>query len=108
MSNWIPLKTHGAALLPRGTLFKFPAGYPFEPFVVMMLCEVDGSLGLIAITGYKAGIRPTVVFPDEGVPSGPGGGVDPQWLVANWTARVWEDSNLEEVLVHEPLTVEHL
>ena len=108
MSTWIPIKTHSGEFLPRGTIFKFSAGHPFERSVVMMLCETNGSLGLIAITGYKAGIRPTVVFPQEAFPEGPGSGIDPQWLVANWNTRVWEDADLDAVFVREPLTADDL
>jgi Immunity protein 45 len=108
MAKWIPLLLYSGDPLIRGTLFKFPRGYPFERNVVMMLCEAGGRLGLITITGYKAGIRPVVVFPEEALADGPGSGISPQWLVSNWKFHVWEDANLDDVLIRERLSADEL
>jgi hypothetical protein len=52
-------------------------GYPFETVVNVMVTRVGSGLGLMTITGYKAGIAPWWVAPAEAVS---GSGLDAGWL----------------------------
>lgn len=66
--GWLRLSKNKATTLPRGALIRFTASYPFESEVVMMVCDAPHDskrLGLITISGYKAGINCYVAFPDE-------------------------------------------
>ncbi|MBN3755508.1 hypothetical protein G3N95_21370 [Paraburkholderia sp. Tr-20389] len=88
--------------IERGSLLRFAAGYPFEEYVVMMVCEApdkSGRLGLIAISGYKAGINCYVVFPEEASPSQ----LSTRWLIDNWHNGVWPGGDLSNVEFRAPL-----
>ncbi|KAK45804.1 hypothetical protein BG58_15490 [Caballeronia jiangsuensis] len=88
--------------IERGSLLRFAAGYPFEDRVVMMVCEApdqSGQLGLIAISGYKAGINCYVVFPSEASTDC----LSARWLIENWQHWVWPDGDVNDVEVCAPL-----
>lgn len=90
----------------RGCLIKFNSEYPFEEKVVMMFCEVPRSLGkfgLITITGYKSGINPYFVFPDDVVEKG----AIRDWLVQYWSGFAL-GSNIDEALIRECLSYDEL
>lgn len=95
--------------LERGYLIKFPAKYPFEDFVVMMVCgypENGKSLsaaGLITITGYNSGINSFVVFPDEVCNK-----LSNRWLIENWNKWIFPEGGVKDVLVREPLQASEL
>lgn len=66
----------------------------------MMICEApdkSGRLGLIAISGYKAGINCYVVFPERPSQSD----VSARWLINNWKIWVWPGGNVNEVEVRD-------
>jgi hypothetical protein len=68
VTEWEKLVDTKKDSLRRGALIKFPASHPFEGMVVMMVWQEFGKalpMGLITITGYKAGINPYVTFPVE-------------------------------------------
>ena len=107
MSKWEKLTEYASAHLQRGALLKFRAGYPFEDQVVMMVCEAPDKSprkGLIAITGYKAGINCYVLLPCENV----SGDLETKWLLENWQQWVWPGGNVEDVEIREALAVEDL
>jgi hypothetical protein len=67
-TGWLRLAENKTIMLSRGALLRFPASYPFEDEVVMMVCDAPHdpkTLGLITISGYKAGINCYVAFPDD-------------------------------------------
>ncbi|MCA8263704.1 Imm45 family immunity protein [Burkholderia multivorans] len=102
MTNWKKLTESSDSTVKRGTLLRFPAGEAFEDRVVMMVCEAPnqmGRLGLMAISGYKAGINCYVVFPEH---SG-SDCISIQWLIENWQMWVWPEGDVNEVEVREPL-----
>ncbi|MFM0393910.1 Imm45 family immunity protein [Paraburkholderia phytofirmans] len=102
MMTWKKLIESADPEMKRGTLLRFAAGQPFESHVVMMVCEAPDKsdrLGLITISGYKAGINCYVVFPKETSPYH----VSTRWLIDNWQLWVWPDGDVHEVEVHEPL-----
>ncbi|MFC3627493.1 Imm45 family immunity protein [Vogesella amnigena] len=105
---------NGDEEMPRGTLFKFPAIYPFEDAVVMMLCmnpgNVDFPMSLVAITGYKAGINPYQNLPGVCITgSGDNRHFDIQWLIMNWSYWVYPDCDVGSVLVRNiPLNVDEI
>ena len=107
MMIWAKLIDFEKDFLKRGCLLKFPAKYPFENQVVMMVSEGFGNSSetcLVSITGHKAGINPYVIFPSSELPNG----LEKRWLVKNWNHYVWEEGNIKDVLVRDPLSAEEL
>lgn len=99
--------------LPRGTLLKFPAKYPFESIVVMMLCEQRGEKdewphALVTITGHKAGINPLQFLPSESGISNGSASVSRVWLVENWAQWCYPDCNVSDVWTRSPLAADEL
>ena len=105
--NWTKLTEFNKEFLSRGALLKFPAKYPFESHVVMMICEGPernfNCKCLLTITGHKSGINPYVVFPES-----PDGNLRRNWLIENWNKWVWPDGNITDVLIGGPLDASEL
>lgn len=102
MTTWKKLIESTDPELKRGMLLRFAAGQSFESHVVMMVCEdpdKSDRLGLITISGYKAGINCYVVFPKEASPYQ----VSTRWLIDNWQLWVWPDGDVTEVEIRESL-----
>ncbi len=98
--NWIRLSENKSTVISRGSLIKFTASYPFENEVIMMVCEAPhsrSSLGLITITGYKAGINCYVVFPDAA--RSDEAAICNQWLYDNWQHWVWPESSPDDIFI---------
>lgn len=108
MMSWQLLIESRLEVLDRGSVLKFPAGYPFENEVVLMVCEEPESAGLgralMAITGYKAGINCHVIFPRELMISG----LKRNWLVQNWINWVYPEGDVRKVLVKRSLEVKDI
>lgn len=107
--KWEKLVSYSCLSLHRGDLLKFPASYPFEDEVVMMVCEGRGgsmSRCLITITGYKAGINCYQALPDECITENCF--VDVKWLVENWNKWVWPEGDVNDVSVREGLSASEL
>ena len=98
MAKWIPLLLYSGDPLIRGTLFKFPRGYPFERNVVVdalrsgRTVRAHHDYWVQSRDSSSCGVR-------EALADGPGSGISPQWLVSNWKFHVWEDANLDDVLI---------
>lgn len=105
LKNWVKLIDIKNESLSKGTLLKFPAKYPFENEVVMMICQSPDKDGLclITITGYKAGINcyqklaDLEVFVDIPV----------HWLIKNWHKWVYLECDVEDAWIHKTLEVSH-
>lgn len=99
--KWIKLIDYKELNIQRGTLLKFKASYPFEDYVVMMVCEGQAinTFGLITITGFKAGINLYVQFPEECIENG----LSVDWLIKNWSYWVWSEGDVNDVWIHETL-----
>jgi hypothetical protein len=101
--SWEALVSSSIVEVERGYMLKFPATYPFENEVVMMVCEEPDSAGmgrsLMTITGYKAGINCYVTFPRELMKNG----LSRRWLIDNWSNWVVPDGNVETVYVRQNL-----
>jgi hypothetical protein len=98
--GWLRLEESKTISLTRGALVRFPASYPFEEEVVMMVCEAPhnrSSLGLITITGYKAGINCYVAFPDSTLNES--ATISAQWLYDNWQHWVWPEGSPDDVWI---------
>ena len=107
MMNWTRLVEYSESEVKRGALLRFAAGQPFEDHVVMMVCEApdkSGRLGLMAISGYKAGINCYVVFPEEAAPYQ----LLTKWLIDNWQKWVWPGGDVNEVMVRDPFEAQEI
>ncbi|SEJ87640.1 Imm45 family immunity protein [Paraburkholderia diazotrophica] len=106
MTNWKKLVDRSESELQRGTLLRFPAGHPFEGNVVMMVCESPdkSGLGLITITGYKAGINCYVGFPKEAGTAT----LSVEWIVNNWRLWVWPDGDVDHAEYRNALEADEI
>ena len=98
--SWLQLSKQNHLNLSRGSLIRFKASYPFEDEVIMMICEAPdchSNLGLMTITGYKAGINCYVIFPESARDDD--ATISSQWLLQNWRKWVWPDGNPDDVWV---------
>ncbi|GHU03338.1 hypothetical protein FACS1894158_01540 [Betaproteobacteria bacterium] len=81
----------------RGTVFRFPAEYPFEPIVDFMMIEDHDSPAfykLICSSGYHAG-QTELVFPIEAKHSS--GGISVEWLKSNWSKWIYANCAMENI-----------
>lgn len=98
--SWLQLSKQNHLNLSRGSLIRFKALHPFEDEVIMMICEAPdchSNLGLMTITGYKAGINCYVIFPESARDDD--ATISSQWLLQNWRKWVWPDGNPDDVWV---------
>lgn len=99
--DWVSLRDHQGEI-ERGAVFRLPAQWPYEETVEFMVAEISpgsaGRMGLLVTTGYKAGLW-VVSLPDEAQVPGRPWALSASWLRDNWTARVYADSDPEQVRV---------
>ena len=95
--NWTPISDCTGQRFGRGTVFKFPAKYPFEDSVEFMVIEdLDAPIRfkLICSTGYHAG-QTELVFPKESEHET--GGLSVYWVQTNWKKWIYAECNMNEV-----------
>lgn len=103
LKNWIKLTELSEKSLVRGALLKFPAKYPFENEVVMMVCQSPDKEGLclITITGHKAGKNCYQQLPESEVSMN----IPAHWLIENWHKWIYPECDVKDVLIHRGLEV---
>ncbi|TDY88454.1 Imm45 family immunity protein [Herbaspirillum huttiense] len=111
--KWVKLIDCTDEYLVRGTLLKFPAKYPFESTVVLMLCEQRAESenwphALVTITGHKAGINPLQLLPSECTTNPAGAAVSRTWLIDHWSHWCYPDCDVENVWARRPLAADEL
>lgn len=92
LTKWIRLSENRDIRLRRGSLIRFSASYPFEDEVVMMFCDSprrEKAIGLITISGYKAGFNCYLLFPDEA--TNPDVSINAGLIYDNWATWVWPE-----------------
>lgn len=106
LKKWKKLVELTANSFSRGTLIKFPAEYPFEKEVIMMISESPDGKGLclITITGYKAGINCYQKFPELDIQVE----IKATWLLDNWNKWVWPEGDVNDVWIHDTLQANDL
>ena len=100
--KWIRLRDFEEDEIRRGSLLRFPAQYPYESIVELMVFEANDSergLGLMVSSGYKAGLT-LVILPFESRPQGKNGLMS-HWLIENWHQWVYPETNVHEVWLTE-------
>jgi hypothetical protein len=100
--TWIRLIDFKEDHIRRGSLLRFPAQYPYESIVELMVFEANDSergLGLMVSSGYKAGLT-LVILPFESRPEDKSG-LMTQWLVNHWQTWVYPKTNVNEVWLTE-------
>ncbi|SEP66218.1 Immunity protein 45 [Devosia sp. YR412] len=83
--------------LPPGTVLRFPAAWPYEDVVDLIVVAFPDGCGLVVATGYKAGLI-VVILPGDAVPEGQIA-LSAAWLAQNWTRWVWPAGDAAEVRV---------
>ena len=85
----------------RGTIFRFPAVYPFDSVVDFMLFldpYSDSGFSLVCVTGYKSGHHEGML-PEEALAEGEVIAISKNWLIENWTKWVYPETQPSEVRV---------
>ncbi|GIZ52339.1 hypothetical protein NCCP691_23530 [Noviherbaspirillum aridicola] len=85
--------------IAQGTIFRFPAKWPYEEMVDLMLLnlpEEGTEHSLVVTSGLKAG-RLLVRLPLEAELQGPIA-VSRKWLIENWAKWIYPDCEAEEVM----------
>jgi hypothetical protein len=95
----------GDKACPRGTVFRFPAKWPYESMVDLMLFSnpyEERPHGLIVTTGHKAGLV-LVLLPRESTHP-EGDAVSAAWLVSEWSKWIYPDCAVADVhvMLHYP------
>lgn len=106
--KWVLLSNIHRQSLTRGTLFRFPAEWPYERTIDLMVFDPvndpDSGMGLIVDSGYKAGLI-LVFLPQESRGQGEiSSSICSDWLKANWRKWVY-DVDIDHVRVcasHRP------
>ena len=99
--DWVRLVELEEDELWRGTVFRFPASYPFEDVVDFMLFAdpaSDSGFSILCATGSKAGLL-EIRLPPEATPNEETQAVSARWLAENWQKWVCPESNPEDVFV---------
>ncbi|MBI6926735.1 hypothetical protein JET66_19030 [Pseudomonas putida] len=89
---------HPEGFASHGTILRFPAEWPYEDIVDMMLISIpdgDSEFGLVVTTGHKAGLI-LVKLPGE-CESPFGRGVRHEWLISNWDKWIYPECNASDV-----------
>lgn len=87
-------------VLSHGTVFRFPAAWPYEAMVDLMLFDnpdEERPHGLMVTTGQKAGLILVLLPPESAHPQRRG--VRTEWLVTQWGYWVYPECPVEQVQV---------
>ena len=107
--SWQRLAESKAAMFYAGTVFRFPAKWPYEEIVDLMLFS-DGvsavrELRVVVTSGYKCGLVNIIAgFPREAYVEGHLA-VSASLLAKHWNEWVYEDCDVEHVFVLESYPV---
>ena len=99
--EWTKLTELKEENLWRGTVFRFPAFYPFEPVVDFMLfldSKSESGFSLVCTTGYKAG-HFEGSLPKEALSTGKVHAINKNWLLENWSKWIYPETPVSEVKV---------
>lgn len=84
--DWTKLRNYKREVLSRGTILRMRGEYPYENVVDFMVfdpCEPRRGLGLLVVTGYKAGLMVCTFPADTGTEKYPCC-LSKQWWIDNW------------------------
>lgn len=99
--TWVKLSDFKESTLWPGTVFRFPAKHPFEPFVDFMLFSnpnSESSFSFLCTTGYHAGSQEGHL-PKEARASGDVVAIHRDWLIENWNEWVYQGTPVSEVYI---------
>lgn len=85
--------------LPRGTIIRMAAAYPYEDivdFMVVVNFVADSGMSLLVASGYKAGLTRVRLPKESGDPS-----ISVLWLKENWHHWVYPEFPVEGVWIAE-------
>jgi hypothetical protein len=101
--DWVKLSDTKDISIFAGSIFRFPAAYPYEKFVDYMLV-LDASvakseLKFVVTTGNKSGlINILCSFPKEAyVPDSIS--ISSEWLKQNWEKWVYDECDVKDVYI---------
>jgi len=90
--------------LERGDILRCKGNYPYEDVVDFMVFESTNEYGiydLVVTSGYKAGLRKTIL-PKESIPvENIGYAISIKWLKNNWSKWIYAECPVEEVWIIE-------
>lgn len=111
--GWTKLIDYKEERVWLGSIFWFPADYPFEGQVVMMLHLSDWDsmmIRLITITEHSAGAFCFSIFPphaDYVIENG-NIGISTKWIIDNWNYYLFEETNVNQIWIKESLEVDDI
>lgn len=90
-----------------GTVFRFPAQFPFEDVVDFMLIfdtHSESGFSLVCSSGSEAG-NLEYRFPKSACAEGNVRAISKTWLIENWLNHVYADTHVKDIyiLVHYPV-----
>ncbi len=91
-----------AKKIGRGAIFRLIGEWPYEDIVDFMLFDTAGqerTLGLITVTGYKAGLQ-CVHLPNECLFEGTKM-LSTSWIINNWEKWVYPECPVEDVFYRD-------
>jgi hypothetical protein len=100
--TWSKLVDSTATQIWRGAMLRMPGGYLYEAVVDFMVIEIDGGLGLLVASGYKAGII-RQRFPKQAFET-TACALSRSWLVDNWSHWV-DQGNVQDVWIRQEMPV---
>ncbi|WP_433692349.1 Imm45 family immunity protein [Herbaspirillum seropedicae] len=101
-AEWLKLTEHKDITLRSGSLIKFTAAYPFEEQVVMMICDSpsgDLRLGLITLSGNKAGYNCFTLFPKAALNEDRS--ITARRIYDNWASWMWPEWSRDDAWIRE-------
>ena len=93
--------------IDRGSVFRFPADYPFESYVDFMsinLLDWSNTIALVVASGYKKGLV-TQRLPVDAICQRYRDCLNAGWMKVNWNEWVYEDCRVSDVYVSEDRVV---
>lgn len=96
---WTKLKDRGETGIPRGCVFRFPAEWPYEGIVDLMVVHMPDECSehaLVVSTGHKAGLI-LVRLPLEAELPG-ASGLSTDWVIRNWKKWIYDECEIDDVL----------
>lgn len=103
MMNWVKLHDYPNEFISRGAIFRFPAKYPYEEMVDLILFQPssdESGMGFLVNSGYKAGLI-AQILPKESGRTGYTDCVVTAWLKENWNHWVYPECSMKDVWVSE-------
>ncbi|MDC9583317.1 Imm45 family immunity protein [Xenorhabdus sp. PR6a] len=97
--------------ISRGCVFRFPAIWPYEKFVDLLVVNIPDDYsrhGLVVTTGHKAGLL-LIQLPSESEYTDKVA-LRKDWIISNWNKWIYPECDVNDVYIMDnysaPLTID--